>query len=277
MKIYFGDNQFLGVNHSDGKGLTYKQKYKNPEDIASTLRDSWDVGIKDFCFTVDQKTIDAINLIIVDCPFNLHPALPYAHRVNELISQKGLAGALYAKSRKAGFSNLCIASIKSLFGNYDHAFKLLIESEIEGLPLENIKSIGLLNIASDFLLGLKRDDLLKSFYRAVLNGLNKKPLFYTMNFPLMAEYLWGTEYNDCAIVFNYNEKGFRTNPSKNDVKNCIRNYKHNESIAMSIFSGGSAESIKELLLEVPELSGILFGTSKKTNMIKNLQLFSESE
>jgi hypothetical protein len=273
MKIFFGDNQFLGVNHSDGKGIEYLDKYKTADQIAITLRDAWDAGIKDFCFTVNQKTIDAICMVIEDCPFNLHPALPYAHRVNDLISEKGLFGALFHKAKRAGFYNLIVASTKGLFGHYDHAFRLLIKIEIEGIPLKHIKSIGLLNIACDFLLGLKRDDLLQSFYRAVSNGFAKKPLFYTMNFPTLAQSTWSSGYEDCIIVFNYNSSGFRTNPSLDKVKNCIKEFKSNESVAMSIFSGGDVNSVTALLNEVPELSGVLFGTSKKSNMIKSVKLF----
>jgi len=277
MKIYFGDNQFLGVNHSDGKSISYLDKYGTANEVALTLRDAWDVGIRDFCFTVNQKTIDAVCLVIDDCPFNLHPALPYAHRVNDLISEKGLAGALFNKTMSAGFLNLAVAGFGALFGRYDLVFKLLIATEIKGIPLKRIQSIGLLNIASDFLLGLQRDDLLHSFYRAVDKGFGKKPLFYTMNFPSMADTLWGSGYNDCAIVFNYNSSGFRTNPSLDDVQKSINKYKQRESIAMSVFSGGRIENVDRLLNEAPALKGILFGTSKKTNMINNIKLVGGSE
>lgn len=273
MKIFFGDNQFLGVNHADGKGFEYLDKYQTADQIAITLREAWDAGISDFCFTVNQKTIDAIGLVINDCPFNLHPALPYAHRVNALISERGLAGALFQKAKSAGLFNLINAIITGLFGRYDNAFHILIKTEIQGIPLENIKSIGLLNIASDFLLGLHRDDLLHSFYRAVEDGFNKKPLFYTMNFPKLAQSTWGAGFNDCTIVFNYNSSGFRTNPSLDEVKKCIKKYKLNESVAMSIFSGGQVGDVVTLLNGVPELSGVLFGTSKKSNMAKSIELF----
>lgn len=275
MKIFFGDNQFLGVNHSDGKGIEYLDKYKTPDQIAITLRDAWDAGIKDFCFTVDKKTIDAVCMIIEDCPFNLHPALPYAHRINNLITEKGLARALFHKSKSAGFYNLILASAKGLLWRYDHAFRVLIKTELEGIPFKNIKSIGLLNIACDFLLGLKRDDLLHSFYRAVSIGFDKKPLFYTMNFPMLAESTWNSGYKDCIIVFNYNSSGFRTNPSLDEVKNCIKEYKSNEAVAMSIFSGSDVNDVTSLIEEVPELSGVLFGTSKKSNMIKSVNLFGD--
>lgn len=273
MKIYFGDNQFLGVNHSEGKGINYQKKYNSPEEIAVTLREAWDVGIRDFCFTVNQKTIDAINLIITDCPFQLHPALPYAHRVNDLIAQKGLPGALSEKVKSAGFFHSLIASFKVLKGKYDSAFKLLITTELEGIPLKHIKSIGLLNIASDFLLGLKRDDLLHSFYRAVKDGFGKTPLFYTLNFPSLAESLWDKGLNDSIIVFNCNSKGFRTNPNLDNVKESIKKYKNNHTVAMSIFSGSNVEDLNRLFSDIPELSGVLFGSSQKKNIINNFDFF----
>jgi hypothetical protein len=274
MKIYFGDNQFLGVNHSDGKGIKYLDQYATPDDIAATLRDAWAVGIRDFCFTVNQKTIDAICIVIEECPFHLHPALPYAHRVNELISEKGLAGALFSKTIDAGVLNLTIAGVKSLFGSYDHLFRILIATELKGIPMENVQSIGLLNVAADFLLGIKRYDLLKSFCRSVQGSFDKKPLFYTMNFPSMADAIWGSGFEDCTIVFNYNATGFRTNPSINHVRDYIIKYKHCDSVAMSIFSGGSIQSASDLLNDAPDIKGILFGTSKKRNMTDNLNLFS---
>ena len=42
MKAYFGDNQFIGVNHSEGKGLDYLAKYESVEDIANRCLGYWD-------------------------------------------------------------------------------------------------------------------------------------------------------------------------------------------------------------------------------------------
>mgnify|MGYP000011740237 CR=1 FL=1 len=276
MKAYFGDNQFIGVNHSEGKGLDYLSKYESVEDIAITLRDAWDAGIRDFCFTVNKKTIDAINLVISDCPFNLHPALPYAHRVNELLLEKGLIGTLTQKVGQFGVLNLIRAGGTGLFGKYDNIFHLLVRSELEGIPMEYVKSVGLLNVAADFVLGLNRADLLHSFYRVVKDRLGCKPMFYTMNFPLMAESLWGSGYTDCGLIFNYNKNGFRTNPSISEVQKCISKYSDRETIAMSLFSGGKESELKEVLSTVPSLSGVLFGSSKKVNIENNIKALEQT-
>lgn len=275
MKIFYGDNQFLGVNHSKGKGSIYLEKYKSPEEIAITLREAWDIGIRDFCFTVNSKTVDAINIIIDDCPFNLHPALPYAHEINDLISKKGLVGAVLTKTSNTSYINLFYACTKALFGNYNNIIKIFIMAELKKLPKENIKSIGLLNVANDFLLGLKRHDLIKSFYKVVRNDMKKIPFFYTMNFTKMADLLWGNDYKNCAIIFNYNEIGFRTNPSKDLIDEYIDKYRDCESIAMSVFSGKNFQSPNEFIAKAANLSGVLFGSSKKENIFSNYNDFSK--
>lgn len=269
MKVFFGDNQFLGVNHSAGKGSLYQSKYETAEDIATTLRDAWNVGIRDFSFTVNDKTIRAINIVRADCPFNLHPSFPYAHMINSLILEKGLFGTIFFKIRQFGFFNIFVASIASLFNRNKKLISLLLLSELENLPMENVHSIGLLNIATDFILGSNRTDLLYDFYEVVSSEFHTKPTFYTMNFPMLADVLWGRGFNNCAIVFNYNKSGFRTNPSLEKVRLTINKYSQQESIAMSIFSGSQPDDVENLLLEVPSLSGVVFGSSQKSNIAKN--------
>ncbi len=274
MKIYFGDNQFLGVNHSSGKGNDYLQKYETAELIADTLRDAWNVGIRDFSFTVNKKTIKAIKLVKTECPFNLHPSLPYAHRINDLVLDKGLAGAIIFKIKQFGLLSLISAGLSSMFNKNKKMLKLLILSELDGIPMENVRSIGLLNIATDFLLGSKRTDLLSDFYSVVSKEFNCKPMFYTMNFEKLADALWGQGYTDCAIVFNFNKSSFRTNPSLKSLRKAIRKFEDRETIAMSLFSGSKPEEVSEVLAQVPSLSGALFGSSKKENIQTNFKLLN---
>jgi hypothetical protein len=272
MKIYFGDNQFLGVNHSSGKGNDYLNKYETAEMIAVTLRQAWNLGIRDFSFTVNRKTIEAINLVKTECPFNLHPCLPYAHRVNDLILDKGLGGAVLFKVKQFGFLKLVMAGLAALFNKNRKILELLVRSELEGIPMANVRSIGLLNIATDFLLGSKRVDLLHDFYFVVSEQLHCKPMFYTMNFEKLADSLWGEGLLGCAIVFNYNKNSFRTNPSLNSIKLAVEKYRDRETIAMSLFSGSEPKEVIEVISQISSLSGILFGSSKAVNIKNNLKI-----
>ena len=277
MKAYFGDNQFLGVNHSSGKGGDYLSKYGTAEDIAVTLRDAWDVGIRDFCFTVNDKTIEAINLVIVECPFNLHPSLPYAHRVNDLILDKGLAGTILFKAKQFGWFRLIIAGLAALLNRNRKILKLLVRSELLGIPMENVRSIGLLNIATDFILGSNRGDLLHDFYHVVTEEFHCQPMFYTMNFKKLADTLWGMDLLNCGIIFNYNKSAFRTNPTLDDVRASVEFYKDRQTIAMSLFSGSHADEVADLLSQMPSLSGALFGSSRKVNINSNFVLLKSTK
>lgn len=275
MKIYFGDNQFLGVNHSSGKGVDYLNKYESAESIAETLKDAWDAGIRDFSFTVNDKTTRAISLVKDECPFNLHPSLPYAHRINNLIMDNGLTGAIFFKVKQFGFFKMISAGIAALFNKNKSIIYLLIRSELEDLPMENVKSIGLLNIATDFILGSNRFDLLHDFYFVVSEEFKCKPLFYTMNFEKLADSLWGEGFSNCAIVFNFNKNSFRTNPTIQSVKKAVSKYQERETIAMSLFSGSKPDEVTDVIKQVPSLSGVLFGSSRKENIAYNYNLISK--
>ena len=277
MKIYFGDNQFLGVNHSQGKGGGYYAQYKTAVDIAITLRQAWAEGLTDFCFTVTPKTIAAINLVIDDCPFDLHPALPYAQTTNALIAKSGLVGALKAKLPTTNYIQLTTAFLWALFGRYERVVKLIVLSELKGIPLGKIKSVGLLNVATDLLLGIKRYDLLNCFDSVIRDDLKMETMFYTMNFPKLASIMWEQNSSSCALVFNINSDGFRTNPTLDEVITAIDYFGDNNSIGMSLFSGGEFSSVKKTLASVPNLKGVLFGSSKAINIKSNIELIKNEE
>tara|TARA_B100000795_G_C22801861_1_gene442383 strand:+ start:2004 stop:2831 length:828 start_codon:yes stop_codon:yes gene_type:complete len=275
MKIYFGDNQFLGVNHSQGLGSHYLDRYKDPQSIADTLKDAWEAGIKDFSFTVTPKTIQAIHLIIEDCPFNLHPSIPYAHAVNDLISEKGLLGAIKDKVVKAGVLSTVTSIFAAMFGNYTPVIGSLIRAELAGLPMSRVQSVGLLNVATDFLIGIDRFDILRQFDLAV-QKMGVQTVFYTMNFERLAKGISNEGCKGCSIVFNLNQSGFRMNPSKKAVFESLKKYDYFETVAMSLFSGSQKEDLRKFLTSCPKIDGVLFGSSNKNNIVNSVKLFSDS-
>ena len=54
---FFGDNQFLGVNHTQGKDDEYYNKYNDIDEIAKTLIHAWDAGIRDFSLQSIKKRL----------------------------------------------------------------------------------------------------------------------------------------------------------------------------------------------------------------------------
>lgn len=272
MKVIFGDNQFLGVNHSAGRGSEYFNKYSDPRAIADTLRDAWSVGLRDFAFTVSDRTITALDMVASECPFNLHPALPYAQRINQLVLEKGLAGAMAMKARRFGTYSLVRGGVGALFGRNRFGLSLLIRSELDGLDMSRVRSVGLLNVATDFAAGSNRYDILLDFCDIVENDLGVNATLYTMNFPTVAGVLWGHEKRRCSLVFNLNLAGFRVNPSLTSVLDTVRKFAEHDTVAMSIYSGGGADEALAILRQAPDLSGVLFGSSKRSNIRANYEM-----
>ena len=275
MKIGFGDNQFLGVSQSVGRGAEYFNRYADPQEIAATLKEAWSVGLRDFAFTVSDRTIAALDIVGDECPFNLHPALPYAQRINQLVLDEGLVGAITTKARRFGISKLVRAGVGAMFGKNRLGLSLLIRSELAGIDMARVRSVGLLNVATDFAAGSDRYDLLLDFCDIVEQDFGLTPCLYTMNFPAVAEVLWGRESRQCSLIFNLNSAGFRVNPSLNAVLDTVDKYSAHEAIAMSLFSGGAADGVLTILQQAPGLSGVLFGSSNPVNIRANYEMLKD--
>ena len=272
MNVYFGDNQFLGVNHlSVVRSSEYLEKFKSPESISEVLREAYSAGVRDFMFTVHPKTLKALELIYDDCPFNLHLSLPYAHSVNELITELGMFGTIKSFLKNVGLSYATKAAFNALRGSYKDIITIILRHEVSPYSKFNISSINLLNVATDFLIGSGRGDILKDFYFSVSEDFKVKPGFFTMNYPMVANFIWNKQSFDSAqIIFNVNPGGFRMNPSKDEVFEALDKYKDRTNIAMSIFSSKSSfDEVMSFLGDNRSIKGALFGSSNPKNIMKS--------
>jgi hypothetical protein len=275
MKIYFGDNQFLSVNHSGDKVAMYKDQFRSYIDIANILEHAWDSGIRDFAFTVTPETVKAVNYLSEKCPFNLHPALPYAQYVNTKLTEGGVISFVMSVIRGSGFFNIIFSIIMCLFGQRKYIMAIGIRSFLSELPIKRISSISLLNVATDLFLGARRYDVLNDFCMAV-RTIGKEPLFYTMNPVILMNHLWkGGHNSDVGIVFNLNEKGFRVNPNlKHVIKSC-ENFSRNKIFVMSIYSGKGGTDPNVFIRQFDFVNGVVFGSSNPARITSNYKALSD--
>lgn len=274
MLVIFGDNQFLAVNHSGRRDSVYKRMYKSPDDIAVTLRVAWDAGIRDFAFTATPMMANAINLIIEDCPFRLHPCLPYAQNVNTILTRSGYKGLITHFSAASSYNELLAAAWGAFTGNYNSAIRVAIKAELAGLSEQHISSIGMLNVATDFLLGIRRYDILSAFIDVVESEYCLVPALYTMNFHALSNVVWGDLQANTRIIFNFNGKGFRTNPSLESTVESMRKFAGQDMMAMSLYSGASSEPPHVILGNYPMIRGVLFGSSSPKRIRDNFNNLS---
>lgn len=278
-KVIFGDNQFLGVNHySTIKSEKYLDKFSDKKEIADILNFSVDIGIEHFMFTTTDKyheVFDILNERKKIEKFKLMPCLPYAQNINNIIASSGYSGLIKKILKSVRFSALLWA-FKNFFKHGIYSFMVLILNlELERLKRFNIDTILMQNAFFDIILATENHNSLKCFIDICTNYYSAKPGIITMNYSKAIEFFEKHSISTSLIVCsNFNKDGYRMNPSKESCENSLKKTKY-KTIAMSVFAGDASIDQKIEYIKGLEIDYILFGSSKKKNILNNYNCFNE--
>jgi hypothetical protein len=283
-KIIFGDNQFLGVNHSSQhKASKLYDYYSSSEKIIETLAYAYDAGIRDFMFTTHDRyelvfsEIDRSNIFP---EMNYYPCIPYAHKYWNQLMDNSLAAVIASTISKTSASKLPMALLASISGRHSRLIETIVLLENLMCNGLNVKGVFLQNAAFDLLLAMKAYNLIDDFYSAIDNRLGILPGFITMNHSLALSTL--TEnigIEKPVLCANFNLSGSRMHPSFNTVKKSFAS-KKSINIAMSIFGSGANPNdsldfaIK--MMKSAHVDSILFGSSNAQNIRNNAQRIFKS-
>lgn len=276
-RAVFGDNQFLGVNHSNqAKAAELYERFKNPDQILEVLGSAYEAGIRDFMFTTHERykpVFDEIRRSNLFPEMHYTPCLPYAHKYWNKLSNDGMLSAIASPLLEAPPMRIVPAAFGTLIGRRDALISLIVQIEIlmcKGLP---IRGIFLQNAATDILLSMERYRELDGFARAV-EKLGVEPGFITMNHSAAVRVLTEEIGLDRPwVCANFNRSGYRMNPSPESVRASFASGK-TRNLAMSVLSSdsGSAREALEYVvqaLDAGAVSAILFGSSNPRNIATN--------
>ncbi len=274
-RVIFGDNQFLGVNHSSqAKAVELYRHFADPNAIIEVLGAAHEAGIRDFMFTTHERYDEVFAEVRRSNLFpGMHytPCLPYAHRYANAMSERGMVPMVWDMLRKIDMIKLFPAAARSLIGDFSGVMQFLVEIEMsmyKGLP---VRGVFLQNIVFDLIMGLDEVRYLERFSRFVEDRLGAIPGFITMNHPAAVEIVCdrlGLEKP--WLCANFNAGGFRMNPSFEAVEASFasgRTY----NIAMSVFASGAADPTTALdhVLAAKGVDSLLFGSSRRENILAN--------
>lgn len=282
--LIFGDNQFLGVNHSSQqKASVLYERFSETDAIIEILVMAHNEGVRDFMFTAHDRYELVFEEIVRSNPvpeMSFTPCIPYAHKYWERLSKVGLYGLL-----KSTLGKLPMGGMAALCADLYHLRpRALIAAVIEletmmckGLP---IKGVFLQNLAVDFLLALGMKRVFEDFAYAAETKLGVIPGFITMNHEAAVEVLCDeVGFDRPWICANYNMAGFRMNPSK---QSCMQSFQSRKSrnIAMSIFSSAGHDPEAALRFAIDGfgcgVDAVLFGSASHRNIKSNCsQVFAE--
>lgn len=276
-KIVFGDNQFLGVNHSSqDKASKLYEHYSDADKIIETLSFAYEVGIRDFMFTTHERYEIVFSEIARSNLFpdmSYYPCVPYAHKYWNQLIDNSLPAVISSTVSKTKVSKLPLALLASILGRYSRLIEAIVTLENSMCKGLNVKGVFLQNAAFDLLLSIEAYSLLEGFYTAVEKRLGILPGFITMNHPHALHALTnhvGIEHP--TICANFNISGNRMHPNFGSVIDSFaRGQSHN--IAMSVFGdGANAYSSLDFVTEKMKsghIDSILFGSSNKQNISDN--------
>lgn len=278
-RAILGDNQFLGVNHSNqAKAIELFERFKSPDAILEIMAAAYDAGVRDFMFTTHDRyeaVFDEIRRSNLFPGLYYTPCLPYAHKYWNQLSNKGPSALIASTLLQVNPLRIVPAALTLLVGRTLGLTHLMTEIETlmcKGLP---VRGVFLQNAAFDFLMAMNLYGVIEDFAIAVTRRLGSVPGFITMNHPLAVEVLCDRIGLDRPwVCANYNAAGFRMNPSRQACEQSFGS-RRTRNIAMSVFSSGRLPPEKALdyvLARVGEgaIDAILFGSSSEKNVRANV-------
>lgn len=280
-KIILGDNQFFGINHrSEEKALAQSVKFRNTKAIMDVIDTAYDLGIKTYMFTTHSRMAEICDSVRHNtqryADFKIYPCLPYPYKYSNVLSEKGLVGAL--KHFASGDIIWALARGGWAFAQTDviGIMKLLVDAEMKMFRGIKTEVIFLQNVMTDLLLGLEFEDVFSAFHSYVKCAYNAEAGFMTMNLPRLLSVLRQCGIENPIICSSFNKLGFRMSGGKMIYEQLIQE-KTFRFIAMSIFASGAIlprEAI-EYVSSVKGIESIVFGASTRAHIKQSKDIIEQ--
>jgi hypothetical protein len=277
-RVILGDNQFLGVNHSDqSKATSLFKKFGESDTIIEVIGWAYEAGIRDFMFTTHDRYYPVFEEIIRSRLFpEMHytPCLPYAHKYANAMAEKGMIDVVLSTLRDTSKTRVMSSIVRSVLGDFSGIMRLLVEVELLMCKGLSVRGVFLQNILFDLLVALNATKLIEKYSRFVSEDLGLVPGFISLNHTAAVKLLCDDiGLRDPWLCSNFNIGGFRTHPSNADV---VKSFaaKKSKNIAMSVFASGALDSDRslEFAIKAKGVDSILFGSSRRENIERNTRM-----
>ena len=274
MKQILGDNQFFGINHNDlEKGNKTKEQFSSKEAIIEFINKSISIGLDGYMINSNEMGFKIPTSFQLPSSKEIHYSVPYPHKYASMVNENGMLYLLKYMFKQSSLSSLFLRSPKFIFTrNVKDILPIIIDLEIPAKLPKN-SYVYLQNIVTDLVLGLKREDLLLEFCKAVRRK-GYKPGLITLNptrldvdiqkFPMEVQ-------KDLVVCFNINKTGFNVFPSREIVEEYVKTKHNYKKMGMSILSSGGAHSIEESIeyIKTLNLDYVVYGSSNLKNIEAN--------
>lgn len=284
MKLIFGDNQFFGINHmSEDKAQLLAERFCTVDAMIRVIDEAYEAGIRDFMFTTHDRVAEICDHFrrfpAKYSDLKLYPAMPYAHKYANLVTDKGILGALIEVLRGSGSGSGALrmvvrAGMGAMQQDPVAMMHLLVDAELQTFRGLCVEAVFLQNIVTDLLFGMGAQDAMLDFVQYAKDRHGVDAGFITMNLPALSAALRQAGLQEPLLCASFNKAGYLMNPSKQAYEQTVRDGRQ-RFIAMSVFASGAVppREASEYVAAFDNIDGVLFGASSKDHIGETVQLF----
>lgn len=283
-RIFFGDNQFFGVNHaSEDKARQQLMRFQDINAIVDVLYAAYSEGVHGFMCTTHERMIEVTEIIKKDpqkwAGLRIYPGMPYAHKYANAVTEFGPFEALQRFLPSGGLLDAMMRGGKALLTrDVESVITLLVDAEMKAFEGVETPIIFLQNVVTDLVLGLGYHEAFRIFSDHVRKRYKAEPGYFTMNLPALAPVLHSVGVENPIICANVNKAAFRMSGGVEAYREATRRHPA-RVIAMSVLASGALpprEAI-EWVTQEPYVKSILFGASSRANIKSTVSLIREAD
>ena len=278
-RIFFGDNQFFGINHfSEEKARQQAMKFQDVSAILDVLQSALNAGVTGFMCTT-HDTVGQIASEVRAHPeqwkdFRFYPGMPYAHKYANAVTELGYMGALKKFIPSGGMVDTMTRGTRAVLGkDIESVMTMLVDAEMKLFDGLETPIIFLQNVVTDLILGLGANEVFASFANYVKRRYKAEAGFFSMNLPKLLEALHSAGIENPIVCANVHEVGFRMSGGIQGYREAAARYPA-QVIAMSVFASGGIppQDAIEWVTSEPYVRSIVFGASGRANIENTVAL-----
>jgi len=288
-RTVFGDNQFFGINHmSQDKAQERAERFAKLDNIMAVYDHAIDAGVEAIMLNSNDRARSICDRFRAEPEkyghLRWYPSIPYPHKYANLVSEKGLVGAvneiLFAQGAKSAFGKMLRGGLAVATMDAFKLMKMLIDQEMEIFHGLDVRVVFLQNVIVDLMLGYDVPDPFIAYCEHIKKKYGAYPGLITQNMPMLRAKLieWGIE--GVVICSSINKIGYWMCPDRQAYD---RVFAENDGekyplMAMSTLASGAIAPIEAYeYINAHNIQSVVFGASSPGNIRQTVSLIDPAE
>ena len=286
-RIVFGDNQFFGINHmSQDKAQERAERFANLDNIMAVYDHAIDAGVEAIMLNSNDRARSICDRFRADPAkyghLRWYPSIPYPHKYANLVSEKGMVGALnemlFAGGAKSALGKMVRGGMAAMTLDAVKLMKMLVDQEMEIFHDLDVRVVFLQNVIVDLMLGYDVAEPFVAYCEHIRAKYGAYPGLITQNMPMLRAKLieWGVE--GVVICSSINAIGYWMCPSRQAYEDtfAVNDGAKYPLMAMSTLASGAVRPAEAYAyINAHNIQSVVFGASSQGNIRQTVSLIEQ--